>query len=251
REYIRDCLLDELDYLSFASVDFRGTKLVVEIKEQDLPPKSIDMDTPCNIIATKKGIILKTIARNGRSMVRKGDVVEKGDILITGIITDEDPDVDDIFVHADGEVLAKTVYTHSMEEPIIKVMERETGEVYQSHELKFGTKGIRFSTGEIPFEDYVEEVRELKPFGRDIRLPIGILVHEYREVEVREEERDIDTLKRLIYMKAIEGINEQLTEKVEIESKDVKYTVDGDMLSVHIVVEAVEEIGVKRPINTN
>ncbi|NLJ99542.1 MAG: sporulation protein YqfD, partial [Tissierellia bacterium] len=91
KDYTKDFLLDKFEHLSFVSVEIKGTRLIVEVKEQDLPPENIDMDTPCNIVATKKGVIIKTIAKNGNSLVRKGDVVEKGDILIAGIISDEDP----------------------------------------------------------------------------------------------------------------------------------------------------------------
>ncbi|HHV38445.1 MAG TPA: sporulation protein YqfD [Tepidimicrobium sp.] len=248
REYVEDRLLDEFEDLSFASVEFKGTRLVVEIKEQDLPPESIDMDTPCNIVATKKGVVLKTIAKNGSALVRKGDVVDEGDVLITGLIRDEDPEVEDMLVHAEGEVLARTVYTYALEEPIVKKVEKETGQVYEAHELRFGKRGIIFSKDDIPFEDYIEKTRKVKLFGREIDVPIKILVHEYREVEVVEEKQDIDALKNTIYMKAIEGINEQLAERVEVESKDVNYKVDGNMLSIHIVVEVIEDIGRKQPL---
>lgn len=251
KDYTKDFLLDKFEHLSFVSVEIKGTRLIVEVKEQDLPPENIDMDTPCNIVATKKGVIIKTIAKNGNSLVRKGDVVEKGDILIAGIISDEDPEIEDIYVHAEGEVLARTVYTHSMEEPIIKTIKEETGRVYETYELKVGKRGVQFSKDDIPFKNYIEDVREVKLFDNKLDLPLKILVHEYREVEAKEIKQNIDFLKKAIHIKAIEEINKQLAESVEIESKDVKYAIDGDVLSIHIVVEAVEDIGKKQIININ
>lgn len=249
KDYTRDFLLDRFDFFSFVSLEIKGSKLIVEIKEQDRPPESIDIDTPCNIVATKKGIIIKTIAKNGNSLVRKGDVVEEGQVLITGIISDEDPDTDDIFVHAEGEVLAKTIYTYRMEKPIIKTIKEETGRLYESYELRFGKRGIQFSKDNIPFENYIEDVKKIKLFHNKLDLPLKVLVHEYKEVEVKEIKQNIDFLKKDIHIKAIEEINKQLVEKLEIESKDVKYTVDEEMLSIHIVVEAVEDIGKKKVID--
>lgn len=251
KDYTKDFLLDEFEYLSFVSVEIKGTRLVVEVKEQDLPPESIDIDTPCNIVATKKGVIIKTIARNGNSIVRKGDVVEEGEVLITGVISDEDPNVKDIFVHAEGEVLARTVYTHSMEKPIVKTIKEETGNLYEIYELKLGKRGILFSKDDIPFKNYIEDIREVKLFDNKFDLPIKILVHEYKEVVAREMEQNIDFLKKEIHILAIEEINKQLAKDIEIESKDVKYTVDEDMLSIHIIVEAVEDIGEKQILNIN
>ncbi len=74
-------------------------------------------------------------------MVRKGDVVKKGQILISGIIVDENTE-DNILVHAEGEVLAKTRYFYRVDEPLMKVVEEETGEKMEIHEIKFGKKRV-------------------------------------------------------------------------------------------------------------
>ncbi|HSH36739.1 sporulation protein YqfD, partial [Schnuerera sp.] len=152
KDYTKHLLLNEFDTFSFISVEIKGTKLLIEVKEQDLPPEKINMDTPCNIIATKKGVIVKAIARNGKAVVRKGDVVKKDQLLITGAISDEYSE-EQIFVHSEGEVLAKTVYTQKIDEPIIKTVREETGRVYERRELRIGEKGIQFFKGEIPYED--------------------------------------------------------------------------------------------------
>ncbi len=38
KNYIRSILLNELDCLSFVSVDIKGTRLIITIYEQDIPP---------------------------------------------------------------------------------------------------------------------------------------------------------------------------------------------------------------------
>lgn len=250
KDYTKHLLLNEFDTFSFLSIEIKGTKLIIEVKEQDLLPEKIDMDTPCHIIATKKGVIVKAIAKNGKAIVRKGDIVKKGQILITGSISDEYSE-EQILVHAEGEVLAKTVYNYRLDEPIVKTIKEETGRVYERRELKVGQKGIQFSKGEIPYKDYIEEVKEVKLFNVDVDLPIKILVHQFKEVEKKELKQNIDFLKQSTHIKAVEELNKQLPENVQIESKDVKYYVKDGILSTYVTLEVIEDIGQKAVINMN
>lgn len=247
KDYIEHLLLNEFDNLSFLSVEIKGTKLIIEVKEQDLPPEQIDTETPCNIVASKKGVIEKIIARNGKAIVRKGDVVEEGQTVITGVISDEYSD-NQVYVHAEGEVLAKTVYSYKIEEQIIKIIKKETGEIHERRELKLGNRGVQFSKGEIPFSDYIEDVREVKILDIDLDLPIKILVHEYKEIESKEIKQNIDYIKQSNHIKAVEELNKQLPQEVEIVSKDVKHYIKDNVVSTYVVIEVIEDIGEKHLI---
>jgi similar to stage IV sporulation protein len=250
QDYAKHFLLEEFDNFSFISVEIKGTKLIIEVKEQDLPPKKLDTNVPCNIVATKKGVIVKAIARNGKTLVRKGDIVKKGQILITGVISEDNLE-EYILVHAEGEVLAKTVYYSRIDEPIIKVEKEETGKTIEMRELKIGEKGIRFLKEDIPFNHYTEATREVKLFKNKIPLPFKILIHEYKEVEIKEIKQNIDFLKKATHIRAVEELNKQLPSKGQIESKDVKYYIKDGMLSTYVVIEVIEDIGEKQVINTN
>ena len=244
-EYVEYMLLKEFDIFSYLSVNIEGTKMTIEVKERDLPPEVIDENIPCNIVATKKGVIEKVIARNGRSVVKKGDVVEKGQVLITGIITDEYSEIE-MYVHAEGEVLAKTLYSYKVEEPIEKTVKEETGEVYERREVKFGDRVIQFAKGDIPFADYIEEVKEVKLFNLDFQLPIKILVHEYKEVETKKVKQDVELIKEANHIKAVKELNKQLPTDAKIQSKDVKHYVKDNVVTTYVVVEVLEDIGEKR-----
>jgi len=248
KDYIERLLLNEFDVLSFASVEIKGTKLIIELKERDLPPENIDEDIPVNIVASKKGIIEKVIARDGRPRVRKGDVVEKGDVLISGIFSDEYSE-NRILVHAEGEVLARTLYSYKVEEPIIKTIKEETGRVFERKELKIGKRGIQFIKGDIPFEDYIESTEEMKILNMNIDLPFKLLIHKYKEVETREIKQDIELIKNSNHIKAVEELNKQLPSDVEIISKDVKHYVRNNTVTTYVVIEVIEDIGVKHPID--
>lgn len=72
--------------ISWLGIDIKGTNVIVNAVKADEKPAVIDNSDFCNIVATKGGIITKIIARNGTAVVKVGDTVEKGDLLIGGYI---------------------------------------------------------------------------------------------------------------------------------------------------------------------
>lgn len=241
---IRNQILDNFNIFSFASVDIKGTKLYIEVKEQDLPPEQIDDKTPCNIIAKKKGIIKKVIAKSGKKVVNEGDIVEKGQLLITGVIEDEMFD-ENLLIHAEGEVFAITRYAHTIEESIEKEVKEETGRILKNKGLMIGEKNINFTQGEIPFRDYIVVERE-----KDLLkiMPIKLLIHEYREVEISKIKQNVDSLKIKTQVLGIQEINKILPENSKILSKNVTHSIQGNNLVTVVILEVLEDIGEKQII---
>lgn len=248
-EELKSSILNNFHNLSFVSVEVKGTKLLIQIKEQDLPPKEIDKDTPCNIVAKKKGVIEKIIAKNGKGVVSEGEVVNKGQLLITGTIEDELLE-ENILVHSEGEVLAITRYSHIKEESIEKTVKEETGNIHSIKEIKFGQKTIGFSKGDIPFKEYIEEIDE-KPFIESLGddFPIKIVTHKYKEIEMEKVKQNIEALKKSSQVLAIEEINKKLPKEAKVISKDVKYTKQENKLITEIIIEVIEDIGDKDTIH--
>ncbi|MCK9443123.1 MAG: sporulation protein YqfD [Tissierellaceae bacterium] len=250
KEQIKDILNENYDYLSFVSVTIKGTKLTIEIKEQDLPPEKVDKDYPCHIVAKKKGVITKVIPKNGKAVVERGKVVTEGDILITGILTNEGTD-EFIAVHAEGEVYALTRYSSIIREPIVKNEERYTGNSIIQKGIKIGNKGIRFIRGNVDFKDYKEfesekSIINLESFG--IKFPIKITTYEFREIELEEVKQDIDFLKNSNYLEAMKMINEEMPSDVLVQSKNTRHQVDNGILTTQVIIEAIEDIAKKQII---
>ncbi|NLN14924.1 MAG: sporulation protein YqfD [Tissierellia bacterium] len=243
KEEVEGIILAELDYLSFIDVRINGVKLIVEIKELDIDPERVDSSYPCNIVARKKGVVVKVIAKNGEALVEKGEIVEENDVLISGVIESENSD-EIYLVHAEGQVLAQTRYSHMVETPIVKLEKVETGNVYKQRGIIINGKGIRFLSGEIPFENYIEEVEEKSIFNfLGFEFPIKFVNYIYREVEVKEIKQDIDFLKQASKLEATEEINKQLHKSCEIISRNAIYTIDGNILRTKVTIETIEDIG--------
>lgn len=240
-------LVNKYDYFSFVDVRIKGVKLIIDIKEEDVPPDKIDKSYPANIVARKKGVITKVIPRNGESIVEEGQVVRENQVLISGVL--ENNELGYYLVHADGEVFAKTSYEAIIEEPVLKKMEKETGRVFKQRGLKINKQGIRLIK-DIPFDNYKEYITEENIIDLGfIDLPIKLISYEYREIQLKEVKQNIESIKNANQLKAIEIINKQLFEGAEIISRDVIHTRDGNILRTQVVVETIEDIGKKVFIN--
>ncbi|WP_353096078.1 sporulation protein YqfD [Tissierella praeacuta] len=246
KEEVKDILIDNYDYFSFISVKIKGTKLIIEVREQDLPPEKIDKSYPCHIVAKKKGVIVKAVPKNGKAVVEKGQVVNEGEILITGILNNEN-----MLVHAEGEVFALTRYSSIIKEPIVKNEEKYTGKVHKQRGIKIKDKGIMFMKGDIPFSNYKEfevekDLINLSKLG--IEFPIKKLEYEYKEVEIKEIKQNVDFLKQSNQIKAIKEINKELSQDAQIQSKNTRHQIDDNILTTQVVVETIEDIGRKQII---
>ena len=102
-------VLVENDSLMWAAVNIDGCKITIEVKEMTSPQKEIIETTPSNIVAEKSGQI--TLIENflGTPVTEVGSAVEKGDILVSGAVTNKDETVN--FYKADANVIARTVNT--------------------------------------------------------------------------------------------------------------------------------------------
>lgn len=246
-EEVKLLLINGYDYFSFIDVKIRGIKLIIDIKEEDIPPEEVNKDYPANIVAKKKGVIINVIARNGDSVVKEGQVVRENQLLISGAIENQDGSYN--IVHADGEVIAKTTYETKVSEPILKKIEKETGRVFTQRGLKINNRGILIIK-DIPFNTYKEYIVEDNLFNIDsIDLPIKFITYEYRETEIREVKQNIETIKNSNQLKAIEIINKELSQGAEIVSRDIDHEIEGNILTTRVTVETLEDIGRKAIIN--
>ncbi|NLY46192.1 MAG: sporulation protein YqfD [Tissierella sp.] len=242
---VEGIILKNYDYLSFLDIQINGVKMTIDLKEMDIDPERVDTSYPCNIVARKKGVIVKIIAKNGKAIVEKGKIVEENEILISGVMDSETSD-DTYLVHAEGEVLAQTTYSHLVEVPIVKLEKKETGKVYKQRGISVNEKGIRFLSGNIPYENYVEEVVEKDIINLNwlnIDLPFKIVNYIYREVDVQEIKQDIEFLKNSTKIEATKEINKELRDTSEIISRNAIHTIDGNVLRTKVTINKIENIG--------
>lgn len=114
-------------------MEIRGSRLIIELVKKELPPE-LEENIPCDIIASKDGIIEEIIALRGEALVEPGQTVSEGDVLITGkIMLGHEPDgeeegSDTLFVHAEGIVRARVWYQKAVKVPLVKTSKGSHGQ---------------------------------------------------------------------------------------------------------------------------
>lgn len=230
--------------VAWIGINVRGTKAFVKVVGKTKPQKVLSKEEPCNIIAKRDGIIYKMTVLEGEAVKKVGDTVKTGDILISGII--EKPGLDTMFVHADGEVLARTWYEISVEEELKRTRCVKTGEKIVATKIIIGSNTITFTPRKIEFEKFEKEEKNLIPY----EAPFKIVKEVYYEVKPEVETVPIKEAKEKGRKKALEELEKVISPGGKVVNKKEKYEViDGRILRVTVMAEVLEDIGVKEKIS--
>ncbi|MBE6559492.1 MAG: hypothetical protein E7662_00085 [Ruminococcaceae bacterium] len=174
------------DAISWIAVNMYGTKAKVEVRENISRGSSADTAT-ANIIAAEDGQITEVRLKRGRAAVTIHDVVRKGELLISGIMTVRDGEMR--YEHADGEVIAQVQRQIVTEVPLKQETKVYTGEESEQKTLIFFGKQINFfQKGGIETPTYdtiIESVRLHLPGG--IELPLWIQTERQRVYRTEPE----------------------------------------------------------------
>ena len=108
-EALQSELLLRIPELAWVSFQIRGSRADVIVTEAIPAPEIIDPDQPVSLAANTEGIIVKLTTLNGQPMVRRGEAVTAGQLLISG--APEDLQGETHSAHALGSVRARTFQT--------------------------------------------------------------------------------------------------------------------------------------------
>ena len=129
---VETSVLSENGELAWVNINRRGTVAYVEIKESK--SHSYNTENPQNvgnIVAERDCVIEEIVVKKGVANVSVGDVVRRGEVLISGIIETEGGTV---FCHAEGVVKGKFTDSVSSEskrvETVLAGYENELSRVY-------------------------------------------------------------------------------------------------------------------------
>lgn len=116
-ESIKMALYQKFPELTWTGLDIKGALAVVETASGEKTQEEKDIsDSPRDIVASKSGYIKEVITRHGTQMVKEGDYVQAGDVLISSAVrannTTYDESRNDLvtYVKAEGDVTAVVVY---------------------------------------------------------------------------------------------------------------------------------------------
>lgn len=146
-EAVEQELRDTFERISWTAASVEGTVLTIRVAENYGVLEAVMADTePGDLIAETDGVLETLVVRRGIAMVKPGDLVTKGQILVSGSV----PRYNDAgeltgyeFVHADADVRVRStlIYDDSLDpDQIEKVYIKGKGAVYH-----IGITGRNFS----------------------------------------------------------------------------------------------------------
>ncbi len=257
---VEEAMLRDLKELSYVKLDIRGVKARLQVVEKILP--KTDISGPCHIVATRDGVIEEVLALEGQASVKTGDVVKKGDILISGVVfpekspyidtneEEEDEEPEPYTVRARGQVNARVWYEGygecRLHEEKLVMSGRRLSKMYVETPWKtVFVKGPR----EKNYDLYEQEIKK-----RIVKSPAGEFG--FFRVELKEKikktrdftEKEAVKIARERAMKTLSrkmGKNLKITEsRVDILSRP-----SDPILRARISVETIEDIAISQPIN--
>ncbi|MBU3159137.1 sporulation protein YqfD [Clostridium frigoris] len=222
---IESKILRSNDEIMWVKARIDGVKLKVDVIERQSPPIIVSNKTPCNLIATKDGIVARVYTTDGTAIVKDGDAVQKGDILVNG----EQGKEGSVYpVHAKGEVIARTFYEQIKEVPITKVTRVKTGNIISNFYIKLGNKKVYLKNSLNPYKTYDKIENNNKFVHKEI----------YYEVKVKNIPADVTKTKYEIYS----NILRKLDKSVKIINKIESVKKENDKYSIRVLVLAEENI---------
>ncbi len=159
-------LLPELQQIT---VNLYGGCAEVLVRERDPKPELAERRTPCNLVASRSGLILEMNVLCGDAVVKPGDAVLQGQLLVSGL-GDRTLWVQEM--HAMGEIYAKTWQKKAAIMPDMQLCKQYTGEETCRYALILGKKRINLSPGSGISGGNCDKMTLIKP----LRLPGGILL---------------------------------------------------------------------------
>jgi similar to stage IV sporulation protein len=210
------------DEIMWVKVRIEGVKLKVDVIERQSPPIIVRNQTPCNLIANKDGIVVRVFTTEGTAIVKNGDMIQKGDILVKG----EQGKEGSVYpVRAEGEVIARTFYEEIKEVPLYNISKIKTGKSISNLYIKFRNKKIYLKNNLIPYGNY-DKIEDNNRF-----------INKEVYYEVKEKNIPVDTTKitEEIYSNILRNLDKNVTIKDKIQ--DVKKEKDKYLIRVCVFAE--------------
>lgn len=245
KDVIQNIRLERSD-IAWLGIEIEGTNATVKIVEADLKPDIIAEDEYCNLIATKDGMITKVIAQNGTPLVKEGDIVTKGTVLVGGWLEGKYTETN--YVHANGDVQAKVWYYQKEKIPLKQLQKTKTGRKENKYSVKINNFKINLTKGVSKFKKYdtIETSKKLKLFS-NFYLPIEIYTKAFEEYEEKELIYTPEEAQIIGEELAVQEL-EKLIKNKEITNKKVYTKNTAEYVEVEVIYEVIESIATKEKI---
>jgi len=232
----RNELLLEQKGLSWAAINIEGAKVTVDVNETKASEN--DADFASNFVSMEDGVIKKIEVKRGITKVKVGDVVQKGQLLVSGVEEYDDGTVN--FTRSMGNVYAEVNYSFETVQPLKVTEFIKTGEVKTRKILDFYGLKIPLFLGGME-EPYVTAIEQPKISSGNSYLPIKIISKRF----YKTEETTYELRKEQAEARAINAAEERVKKLInngEIITKNHTITTKGENLIVKTEIKCLKDV---------
>ncbi len=189
------------EQIGWISLNIMGSTLKVNIEEKAPKPDTPDYKTPCNIKATKDGVITNIKTAKGETKVMKGSGVVKGDLLISGIVETKQETIE--YVHASAEIMADVIYKKEYTLPTTYNYFSITDNKTDRYRCSFLNIEFPCSLSFSSYDDNICVYKTEKPCFNNSNIPIELITESEIEVDKNRVELDKATLDKKILAQSV------------------------------------------------
>lgn len=258
----------EYDDIIWVSASVEGTKLIIQIKENQDVIKAAEneMETeteaqvqPTDIVADRDCVVTSIITRKGIPQIAEGTEIKSGDILVSGQVpvnNDAGETIGYRYQESDADILGQTTISYTDKESIVYedkksiTYELKGTQRAEKHEYYVRVGDFRVSFGSIKnkyehFEKYSDEKR-LKLLD-NLYLPVFFgekWAVPYEITEKRHEKKELQNILSERFLQYCEDLEKK---GVEIIGNDVKIYTGTDEAEAKGLLTVIMPVGEKRP----
>lgn len=221
-------ILTELTDLKRLAISVDATTVTVEIADKSELNTLPETETgyPCDIVSTCDAQIISVVPYAGEALVRPGDTVRKGQILVSGMF--EDSVGRTYLTESKAEIIGQITLEKTFEISALNEKMEPTGQKTEKTSINFFGLRIKFysdSGNRYPKCDIIKQNRQLTLF--DKKLPISIETVTESELTVDERMLTEDELEKKVldHLKAFEEENIEgviVSRRVELDTAENK-----------------------------
>lgn len=245
-------LRNAFDRIVWVTTSIEGGRLNVEIREKEEQlevtggSSKEDSKEPSDLTAIKDGVITEIITRKGVPLVKAGDSVKKGQVLVSGqipIYNDSGEIVACESCRSDADIFAKTVLTYEDSIPLTyQGKNYEKKSAFPVFYLKI--RQVRIQIGQRKrIQKQAEVFSSEHTFFEDSVFPITCGKIELRKYEEKEKTRSRKELQKILTERFQEFQRESEKKGVQITGNSVKIHIGENQASASGAVQATEPIG--------
>ena len=238
---VRSRVVAEMHEIAWLSLNVRSSRAHIVVHERVDKPEIVNEKAPCDIVATKSGVIKRMSVLEGESAAVPGSAVAEGDILVRGLMSSETGD--ERHVHSMAQVIADTWYEISAQTPLTEDRKTEKVHTDTAFSLIIGKKRINFfsdSRNKYTSCDKINKLRYIS-LGDVFTLPLGYAIESTTQYETKAV--PIDEKESVKRMKA--DLRSELQRRIgdgQIVSEEYSVSKTEGLLTVTLRAQCTENI---------